>query len=182
MYNIHFGGVAKRTKAAVCKTAIPGFESPRHLLVKFTLKTEYALKSLIHIASSNEPTSSTQIYEAEGIPMAFLEQILVRLRRKGLIKSVRGKKGGYVLSKPAKDISLLDVINAIEGPYGIVKCFVPGEEMECMFSLTDCVLKDVWNTVQLKIISILDEITLEEIIQRYNFSKVVKMPKSKAKG
>ncbi len=177
MYNTHFGGVAKRTKAAVCKTAIPGFKSPRHLLVKFTLKTEYALKSLIHIASSNEPTSSTQIYEAEGIPMAFLEQILVRLRRKGLIKSLRGKRGGYVLAKPAKDISLLDVINAIEGPYGVVKCLVPGEEMECIFFLTDCVLRDVWNTVQLKIISILGEITLEEIIQRYNFSKFVKTPK-----
>ncbi|MEO0138932.1 MAG: RrF2 family transcriptional regulator [candidate division WOR-3 bacterium] len=146
-------------------------------MVKFTLKTEYALKSLIHIASSNEPTSSTQIYEAEGIPMAFLEQILVRLRRKGLIKSLRGKRGGYVLAKPAKDISLLDVINAIEGPYGVVKCLVPGEEMECIFFLTDCVLRDVWNTVQLKIISILGEITLEEIIQRYNFSKFVKTPK-----
>jgi Rrf2 family protein len=136
-------------------------------LLKFTIKTEYALKSLIHIALSDEPVSSKQIYEKEGIPIAFLEQILVRLRRKGLIKSVRGKKGGYVLAKSPKEISVFDVINVMEGPYGIVKCLVPGGESDCLFSLTDCVLKDVWNTVQTEVISILKKITLEDLTRRY---------------
>jgi Rrf2 family protein len=136
-------------------------------LLKFTIKTEYALKSLIHIAISDEPVSSKQIYEKEGIPIAFLEQILVRLRRKGLIKSVRGKKGGYVLAKSPKEISVFDVINVMEGPYGIVKCLVPGGEVECLFSLTDCALKDVWNTVQAEVISILKKITIEDLTRRY---------------
>ncbi len=141
-------------------------------MVKFTLKTEYALKALIHIANSNGPISSTQIYDIEGIPISFLEQILVRLRRKGIIKSVRGKKGGYILSKPAKDITLLEIIESIEGPYGIVKCLTPGEEAECMFSMTDCVLKNIWNKIQLKIIGMLGEITLEEIVNEYNLHSV----------
>jgi Rrf2 family cysteine metabolism transcriptional repressor len=148
-------------------------------LLKFTIKTEYALKSLIHIALSDEPVSSKQIYEKEGIPIAFLEQILVRLRRKGLIKSVRGKKGGYVLAKSPKEISVFDVINVMEGPYGIVKCLVPGGEAECLFSLTDCVLKDVWNTVQTEVISILKKITLEDLTRRYNLANLLKPSQAK---
>jgi Rrf2 family transcriptional regulator, cysteine metabolism repressor len=148
-------------------------------LLKFTIKTEYALKSLIHIALSDEPVSSKQIYEKEGIPIAFLEQILVRLRRKGLIKSVRGKKGGYILAKSPKEISVFDVINVMEGPYGIVKCLVPGGESECLFSFTDCVLKDVWNTVQAEVISILKKITLEDLTRRYNLANLLKPSQAK---
>jgi len=143
--------------------------------VRFSIKTEYALKSLIHISLSDEPVSSKQIFEKEGIPIAFLEQILVRLRRKGLIKSVRGKKGGYVLSKPARDISVFDVITAMEGPYGMVKCLIPGEEMECLFSLTDCVLRDVWNTVQAEVISNLKKITLDDLAKRYSLASLLKI-------
>ncbi len=143
-------------------------------MVRFTIKTEYALKSLIHIALSEEPLSSKQIYEREGIPIAFLEQILVRLRKKGLIRSVRGKKGGYVLSRHPKEISVFDVINAMEGPYGIVKCLIPGEETECLFSLTDCILKDVWNTVQNEVVLILKRITLEDLANRYSLVRFLR--------
>ncbi len=102
--------------------------------------------------------------------MAFLEQILVKLRRGGIVRSVRGKKGGYVLAASPREISLLNIIEAIEGKYGIVKCLTPGEEMECMFSTTACVLKSIWYRVQDKLVEILESITLKDLMEDYRKS------------
>jgi len=115
-------------------------------LLKFTLKVEYALKALVRLGLSEEPMSVPQISKAERIPPNFLEQILVRLRRKGLVKSIRGKKGGYMLALPEEE------------------CFVPA---------TDCVLRSVWNRVQAKIKDILSDITIESIIQESNLRRTL---------
>ncbi len=143
-------------------------------MLKFTLKVEYALKALVRLGLSEEPMSVPQISKAERIPPNFLEQILVRLRRKGFVRSIRGKKGGYMLALPPYEITVLDVIEAVEGKYGLVKCLIPGGEEECFVPATDCVLRSVWNRVQAKIKDILSDITIESIIQESNLRETLR--------
>ncbi len=114
---------------------------------------------------AKEPMSVPQIAAAERIPNPFLEQILVKLRRKGLVNSIRGKKGGYVLAVPPSQITILDVIEAVEGKYGLARCLVPGGEKGCSVPATDCVLRGVWKRLQARIKEILDEITIESIMR-----------------
>jgi len=137
-------------------------------LLKFTLRVEYAIKALVRLALAESPMSVPQISSLEKIPINFLEQILVRLRRAGLVNSIRGKKGGYVLAKPPESITVLDVIEAVEGKYGLVRCLVPGEHVECYIPVSDCILRGVWNKVQERITDILSDITIEGIIEEAN--------------
>lgn len=143
-------------------------------MLKFTLRVEYAIKALVRLGVSDEPMSVPQIASVERIPTNFLEQILVRLRRKGLVNSIRGKKGGYTLAVPPHEITVLDVIEAVEGKYGLAKCLVPGGEEECFVPATDCVLRSVWNRIQAKIKDILSDITVESIIQESNLREMLR--------
>ncbi len=137
-------------------------------MLKFTLRVEYAIKALVRLGLAEEPMSVPQISAAESIPATFLEQIFVRLRRAGLVNSIRGKKGGYTLALPPDEITVLDVIEAVEGKYGLAKCLVPGGEQECSVLVTDCILRSVWNRLQHRIKDILSEITIETIIREAN--------------
>ncbi len=118
--------------------------------------------------------SVPQISAVENIPSTFLEQIFVRLRRAGLVNSIRGKKGGYTLALPPDEITVLDVIEAVEGKYGLAKCLVPGGEEECSMLVTDCILRSVWNRLQYRIRDILSEITVETIIREANLRETVR--------
>jgi len=143
-------------------------------LLKFTLRVEYAIKALVRLGLVEEPMSVPQISAVENIPSTFLEQIFVRLRRAGLVNSIRGKKGGYTLALPPDEITVLDVIEAVEGKYGLAKCLVPGGEEECSMLVTDCILRSVWNRLQYRIRDILSEITVETIIREANLRETVR--------
>lgn len=84
--------------------------------MKLAIKTQYGIQALFELAKhSGEELKSAEIAEAQNIPARYLEQILNTLKKNKLVKSLRGSKGGYVLSKSAKEISLLNVIEAVEG-------------------------------------------------------------------
>jgi Rrf2 family iron-sulfur cluster assembly transcriptional regulator len=99
-----------------------------NLRVKLTQKGRYGVRALFDIAfhSDGGPTQIREIAERELIPMRFLEQIFQELKRAGLIGSKRGPRGGYHLAKPAAEISLGDVVRALEGPVAIM----PSEDDE----------------------------------------------------
>ncbi|MDD5382640.1 MAG: Rrf2 family transcriptional regulator [Candidatus Margulisbacteria bacterium] len=86
--------------------------------MKMPIRTIYGLQALFEIAlhSNIEGVPSSDIAEAQKIPVKFLEQILSSLKKEKLVRSYRGRKGGYILGRLPKDISLLDVIEALEGP------------------------------------------------------------------
>jgi Rrf2 family protein len=83
-----------------------------------TNKGKYALKAMLHLGSlrENEIAQVTQIAHANNIPKKFLDQILADLRNVGLVHSTKGRKGGYALAKPAKEIQVGQIIRAIDGP------------------------------------------------------------------
>jgi Rrf2 family protein len=85
--------------------------------MRLTAKSEYGLLAVIDLAlsSSSGPVSAREVAERRAIPQRFLEQLLVSLRRAGLVTAVRGAKGGFALGRPAEEITVLDVVEALEG-------------------------------------------------------------------
>jgi len=89
--------------------------------MKMPVRTIYGIQALFEISLHGEPegAKAMEIAEAQGIPIKFLEQILAALKKNKLVKSYRGREGGYVLSRHPKEITLLEVIEALEGPVSL---------------------------------------------------------------
>ena len=125
--------------------------------MKLTTKGQYAIQAMIDIAvhctGSNAPISLREVAKNQNIPLPFLEQIAIKLRRAGLIKSSRGPTGGYVLVKDKKQISLADVIQAVEGLIDVA----PSTQRE--FEVT----AKLWGKLNRGIFTILKSITLEDL-------------------
>ena len=87
-------------------------------------KARYALHALIVLAEKGgrEPMMIADIAEEAGVPRKFLEQILLGLKRRGIVQSHRGRSGGYLLGRPAKEISFADIIREIDGPLALSPC------------------------------------------------------------
>ena len=104
---------------------------------------DYALRALAELAAAAGagPVKGDSIAQAQGIPLKFLENILLELRRAELVSSQRGAEGGYWLAKPATEISVADVIRAVEGPIATVRGARP-EDVEYTGAAT--ALRDVW--------------------------------------
>lgn len=92
--------------------------------MRLTAKSEYGLLAAIDLAScgSEGPVSAREIAERRAIPPRFLEQIFVGLRRAGIVAAVRGAKGGFVLSKDPSQITVLEIVEALEGPLASSVC------------------------------------------------------------
>ena len=112
--------------------------------VRLTAKSEYGVLAAIDLACNYGlgPISAREIAERRGIPPRFLEQLFVSLRRAGLVSAVRGAKGGFVLSRDPAEITVLDVVEALEGPLASSVCDQAREE-SCGKSAT-CAAAPVW--------------------------------------
>lgn len=117
---------------------------------------------MVYLAArgGDAPVTLGEIAVTEGMPQAFLERILARLRDGGLVATRRGAGGGYRLARPARSISVGDVVTAIEGPLSLVGCL--SDEQACEHSL-DCASKGVWRRLDDAINAALDGISLEEL-------------------
>src|SRR5437660_12787408 len=110
--------------------------------VRVSAKADYALRAVIELAASADgPVKGERIAQAQQIPLKFLENILGDLKHAGLVRSQRGAEGGYWLARPAEEITLADVIRAVEGPLANVRGIRP-DELE--YSGAAERLKDVW--------------------------------------
>src|SRR5882724_6182369 len=87
-------------------------------------KARYALRSMLHLAvqPKDEPQQIADIAEASNVPRKFLEQILLELKKRGLVHSLRGRSGGYQLGRETKDISFAEIIRSIDGPLALSPC------------------------------------------------------------
>jgi Rrf2 family protein len=129
--------------------------------VHITAKTDYAVRAAIQLASSSEfPVTSDSIAKAQQIPAKFLESILSELRQAGLVKSRRGAHGGYWLSRPAAEISVADVIRAVEGPMALVRGERP-EQVEYHGSAEP--LREVWIAVRSALRGVLSNVSLADL-------------------
>src|ERR671910_389480 len=97
----------------------------------FSTKAEYGVRLMVELgrragtaeAGAAVPVSLASVAEAETLPLSYLEHLVARLREAGLVTSVRGAHGGYRLARPASEIEMLDVVQALEGPIAPMECF-----------------------------------------------------------
>ena len=134
--------------------------------MKLSTKGIYGLRALIDLAiySENEAASIASISARQQISESYLEQLIARLRKAGLVKSVRGAGGGYKLARPASEISVGDILRALEGSLDAVKCPGLEEDNSCGGS-EFCVTKYVWQKINDSINQTVDEIKLDRLIE-----------------
>lgn len=128
--------------------------------MRTTAKADYAVRAAVELAAAGELVTAEHIAQAQGIPANFLENILRDLRRGRIVDSRRGQQGGYVLARPAEEISLADVIRAVEGPLATVRGYPP-EELEYAGSSER--LRDVWVALRASVRSVLEQVTLADV-------------------
>lgn len=134
--------------------------------MKITAKARYALRILMDIALNEKrdrPRTIREIAEEQGIGEKFISRIAVSLREAGMIKSSRGPDGGLRLAEAPCDISLLAIIEALQGEISIVDCVTA--EATCPRS-SACVTRTVWSDINMLIRSTLRSVTLEQILMR----------------
>ena len=134
--------------------------------MKLSTKGRYGLRAIIDLArsSANEPVSISSIAMRQGISERYLEQIVALLKKAGLVKSIRGASGGYVLAKDMGEISVGDVLRALEGSLEPVKCAAYYSEEGCTAS-GGCVTKYVWQKINESINRTVDEMMLKELVE-----------------
>ena len=130
---------------------------------KLTKAGDYAVRAMIHLACLPEGSMvmREKIAEVHGIPSSFMAKILRSLVRAGLLHSSRGINGGFTLARPAFEISLLDIVEAIDGPVSVAEC--APDPKACEWAC-DCPAAPVWLQVQTSIREILGEATLEALV------------------
>ena len=132
-------------------------------------KAKYGLKALLNIAAKRqpEPVVAAELAKREGIPRKFLEQILLELKRRGLLQSRRGPGGGYLLARPPHQISVLEVIRALEGPIAPVPCVSLSAPTKCddCADETTCGIRLVMDEAHVATVKILDSTTLADVLR-----------------
>jgi len=129
--------------------------------MRVSAKADYAARAAAELATAvDAPITAERIAEAQGIPAKFLESILLELKHAGIVRSQRGPDGGYTLARPAADISLADVIRAVDGPLANVRGDRP-ENMEYQGAAAS--LTDVWIAVRAALREILESTTLADL-------------------
>jgi Rrf2 family protein len=128
--------------------------------VRTTAKADYAVRAAVELAAAGELVTAEHIAQAQGIPVNFLENILSELRRGGIVDSRRGQQGGYTLARPAAEISLADVIRAVEGPLANVRGHPP-EDLE--YDGSAAKLRDVWVALRASVRSVLERVALADL-------------------
>ena len=137
--------------------------------MKITYKGDYALKALLQLAlryNEDDVLSISEIAKFGDMPVKFLEQILLTLRRGGFVKAKRGVQGGFSLARHPKDITRGEVIRFIEGPIEPISCVEKGHYKGCK-DVSSCIFRGVWKEVSHAISVVVDTLTFEELVMRY---------------
>lgn len=135
--------------------------------MKFSAKGEYGIRAILDIAinSDENPVQVREIAKRQSIPERFLEHVMAALKRSGLVDSIRGAQGGYLLGRPASEISLAEIVEALEGPINLRECISDEETFSCDLE-SGCVVQDVWRNLKSAIQDVLESITLEDLVNK----------------
>ncbi|MBQ7863965.1 MAG: RrF2 family transcriptional regulator [Lachnospiraceae bacterium] len=136
--------------------------------MKLTTKGRYGLRAVIDLAmyAKNEPVSLSDVAERQNISISYLEQLVAKLKKTGIVQSTRGAQGGYALAKAPEEISVGEILRALEGSLSPVDCSaVDGEgETECSAS-NFCVTKYVWKRINDSINDTVNNMFLSELLE-----------------
>ncbi|MGV0594532.1 Rrf2 family transcriptional regulator [Mycolicibacterium porcinum] len=130
--------------------------------MRMSAKAEYAVRAMVQLATieDGELVKTDDLAKAQGIPAQFLVDILTALRTDRLVRSHRGRDGGYELARPAAQISIADVLRCIDGPLASVRDIGLGD---LPYSGPTAALTDVWRALRASMRSVLEETTLADV-------------------
>jgi len=134
--------------------------------MKLSTKGRYGLRAILVIAQNQEegPVTIQTIAQRQDLSSRYLEQLLIPLKQAGLVKSVRGSQGGYVLGRVPGKITVGDVIRVLEGPIAPVECVNELNPDDC--DRADyCVTKKIWSRLRDAMVEVLDSYTLEDLMR-----------------
>jgi Rrf2 family transcriptional regulator, cysteine metabolism repressor len=139
----------------------------------FSTKAEYGVRVMVALArrDGEAPISLAEIAEDDGLPLAYLEHLVARLRKAGLVDSRRGARGGYLLARPAGEITMAEVVAALEGSIAPIECITEGTDgsLVCAREASDdervCATKLLWTRVRGSIVRTLQDTTLSDLVQ-----------------
>jgi Rrf2 family protein len=130
--------------------------------MRVSAKVDYAVRAAIELAAAGDgPVKGEQIADEQDIPLKFLENILLDMRQADLVRSQRGRDGGYWLARDPREIAIADVIRAVEGPLATVR----GERAEELsYERAAAPLQEVWIAVRANLRAVLEAVTLADIV------------------
>ena len=123
---------------------------------------DYGVRAMLALAAGEEPATTEALARLQGLPAKFLGAILSDLRRAGLLTSQRGAEGGYRLARPAGEIAVADVMRALDGPLAEVRGLRPENTA---YEGAAVHLQDVWVAVRASLRSVLEEVTLDDVVR-----------------
>lgn len=134
--------------------------------MKLSTKGRYAVTAMVDLAyySKSGSVKILEIAERQELPVPYLEQIFAKLKRADLVDSIRGPSGGYTLNRKPQDISIADIILAVEEPVRITKC-QGDHSAPCRIDKTQCLTHDLWQGLETNIQTYLENITLLDIVE-----------------
>jgi Rrf2 family transcriptional regulator, cysteine metabolism repressor len=137
----------------------------------FSTKAEYGVRVMVELARRNdgEPVPLAEIASGDGMPLAYLEHLVARLRKAGLVDSRRGSRGGYMLARPAAQITMAEVVEALEGSIAPIECISEAADGSIVCSRESkldhaCPTKLLWTKVRFSIVNTLRETTLADLL------------------
>jgi Rrf2 family protein len=138
----------------------------------FSTKAEYGVRLMVELGRqpTTGPVSLNSVAEAERLPLSYLEHLVAKLRRAGLVTSTRGAHGGYSLARPTEEITMLEVVEALEGQIAPMECFHESPEGKVLCSHEGdsdraCATKLLWTRVQSGVNRALQGTTLAELVE-----------------
>ena len=142
--------------------------------MRISAKADYAVRAAVELATGEGPMKGDRIAEAQDIPLKFLENILIEMRHHGLVRSQRGRDGGYWLAKPADEITIADVVRSVEGPLAHVRG-EPPEEVH--YSGPAEALEQVWIAVRANLRAVVEQVTVADVASGELPGKIEKLAK-----
>jgi Rrf2 family cysteine metabolism transcriptional repressor len=137
----------------------------------FSTKAEYGVRVMVELArrAGGDPIPLAEIAAHDGLPLAYLEHLVARLRKAGLVDSRRGSRGGYMLARPANEITMAEVVKALEGSIAPIECISEAADGSIVCSRESspdhvCPTKLLWTRVRMSIVSTLRETTLADLL------------------
>jgi Rrf2 family iron-sulfur cluster assembly transcriptional regulator len=145
----------------------PGAELEGRQTLKLSTKGRYAVMAMVDLAiySDNKPVSLADIADRQEISLSYLEQLFAKLRRGGLVKSVRGPGGGYLLVHSDEETRIADVILAVDEPIRATRC-TPGQPFGCRINKSRCMTHDLWEELGNQIYLYLSSVTVADVVQK----------------
>ena len=133
--------------------------------MKPSTRARYGLRAMVNLAANfgNKSVLAASIAKNEGISIKYLHTLLTLLKTQDLVRSIRGAGGGFVLAKPPSDISINDIVRALEGSLSLVECLEDNVSCERM---KGCIARDVWKHLSENIELSLANITLEDLVRK----------------